>query len=177
LFWSSDSAKPKSSLLIGRLIRRGPRFQNQGAKKGGAQGRKLVYDPYENHIESIRITANKIESIRITIHKLDFFDNITKVGRIVIYEFTTPFTDQRLQSLEGEVQTLKEQKKKYSKVLQESKAVIWRKEQENENQDAKLEKSWNENQSLKGLVRKLEAEKESINCHVINPCTLRHLVR
>jgi len=33
-----------------------------------------------------------MESIRITIHKLDFFDNITKVGRIVIYEFTTPFT-------------------------------------------------------------------------------------
>jgi len=92
LFWSGDSAKPKSSLLIGRLIRRGPRFQNQGAKKGGAQGRKLVYDPYENHMESIRITANKMESIRITIHKLDFFDNITKVGRIVIYEFTTPFT-------------------------------------------------------------------------------------
>ena len=92
LFQSGDSAKPKSSLLIGRLIRRGPRFQNQGAKKGGAQGRKLVYDPYENHMESIRITANKMESIRITIHKLDFFDNITKVGRIVIYEFTTPFT-------------------------------------------------------------------------------------
>ena len=44
-------------------------------------------------MESIRITANKMESIRITIHKLDFFDNITKVGRIVIYEFTTPFTD------------------------------------------------------------------------------------
>jgi hypothetical protein len=43
-------------------------------------------------MESIRITANKMESIRITIHKLDFFDNITKVGRIVIYEFTTPFT-------------------------------------------------------------------------------------
>ena len=92
LFWSGDSAKLKSSLLIGRLIRWGPRFQNQGAKKGGAQGRKLVYDPYENHMESIRITANKMESIRITIHKLDFFDNITKVGRIVIYEFTTPFT-------------------------------------------------------------------------------------
>jgi hypothetical protein len=46
-------------------------------------------------MESIRITANKMESICITIHKLDFFDNITKVGRIVIYEFTTPFTDQQ----------------------------------------------------------------------------------
>jgi hypothetical protein len=37
--------------------------------------------------------ANKMESIYITIYKLDFFNNITKVGRIVIYEFTTPFTD------------------------------------------------------------------------------------
>jgi hypothetical protein len=52
-----------------------------------------------------------MESIRITIHKLDFFDNITKVGRIVIYEFTTPFTvlrnvtegvlDRRLARLRG----------------------------------------------------------------------------
>jgi hypothetical protein len=92
LFWSGDSAKPKSSLLISWLIRQGPWFQNQGAKKGGAQGRKLVYNPYKNHMELICITANKMESIRITIYKLDFFDNITKVGRIVIYEFTTPFT-------------------------------------------------------------------------------------
>jgi hypothetical protein len=43
-------------------------------------------------MELIRIMANKMESIRIMIHKLDFFDNITKVGRIIIYEFTTPFT-------------------------------------------------------------------------------------
>ena len=41
---------------------------------------------------SIRITANKMEVKSFTTRKLYFSDNIMKVGRILIYEFTNRFT-------------------------------------------------------------------------------------
>jgi hypothetical protein len=51
-----------------------------------------LYGPCENRMESIRITANKMESIRIAGRNMDFFNNITEVGRMLIYGFTIAFT-------------------------------------------------------------------------------------